>query len=68
MKSVLLAMLSAAAVALTATPSLAMPSCTVWMWQPDGTFWRQCVNDDGSRHCYQATDSTGAGQIEITCS
>ncbi len=46
----------------------AAPSCTAWMWQQDGTYWQQCVNDDGSRHCYRASDANGSGAVEISCS
>jgi hypothetical protein len=59
--------LSAAAV-LSASSAWAEASCSVWMWQSDGVYWQQCVNDDGSRHCYRATDASGSGAVEISCS
>ncbi len=58
----------AAAMCLTSSVARAEPSCTVWMWQTDGSYWQQCVNDDGSRHCYRATDSNGSNATEISCS
>jgi hypothetical protein len=47
--------------------ALADPTCGNWEWQADGSYWRQCVNDDGSQHCYTATDSKGANAKEIDC-
>jgi hypothetical protein len=60
--------LLALAVALSVSTAKADASCSTWMWQQDGSYWQQCVNDDGSRHCYRATDANGSGAVEISCS
>jgi hypothetical protein len=64
---VLMFVMLAPAMSATNTAALADPSCSVWMWQSEGNYWQQCVNDDGSRHCYQATDANGSGAHEISC-
>lgn len=58
------------AVALAAgTPAaVAEPSCTAWMDQGDGTSWRECVNDDGTTHCYKISNAPGSTQYEVACS
>jgi hypothetical protein len=56
-----------AAIITIPTVALADPSCSVWMWQSEGNYWQQCVNDDGSRHCYRATDANGSNEQEISC-
>lgn len=33
------------------TLAFAVPSCSVWLKQPDGTWWRTCVGDDGRQYC-----------------
>lgn len=47
-----------------AIPSIAVakPSCTAWMDQGDGTSWKECVNDDGSQHCYKISNKPGSKQ------
>lgn len=57
----------AAAIGMISTAALADPNCTPWMWQTDGSYWQQCVNDDGSVHCYSATDANGSNAKEISC-
>lgn len=47
--------------------ALAAPSCTDWMDQGDGTSWKECVNDDGSTHCYKISNSPGSTAYEVTC-
>ncbi len=34
----------------------AVPSCTDWMQQTDGTYWRTCVDDQGRQYCEQTVD------------
>lgn len=53
--------------ALIATPAAALPACTAWLVQEDGSYWQQCVNDDGSERCFKATDASGAHKTEIAC-
>lgn len=53
---------------LTGTAAVAEPSCSLWNWQSDGVYFQVCVNDDGSRHCYQATDANGSNAREVSCS
>jgi hypothetical protein len=47
---------------------IAAPSCTEWMDQGDGTSWKECVNDDGSQHCYKISNAQGSTAYEVTCS
>ena len=47
--------------------ALAEASCSNWLWQTGGWYWKQCVNDDGSQHCYHASDAQGTGAYEISC-
>ena len=61
--------LFAAALAISSTVARAgEPSCSTWNWQQDGTYWQQCVYDDGSRKCFKATDANGSGAYEVSCS
>ena len=39
------------ALAGTETAALAVPSCTKWLVQADGSQWRTCVGDDGRQYC-----------------
>ncbi|MDE1987423.1 MAG: hypothetical protein KGL29_07590 [Alphaproteobacteria bacterium] len=48
--------------------AVAEPSCTDWMDQGDGTSWKECVNDDGSQHCYKISNATGSTAYEVSCS
>ena len=36
--------------------ALAVPSCTNWMKQANGTYWRTCVDDNGNQYCEQTVD------------
>ncbi len=56
------------AVVFSSTVAVAAPNCGQWNWQVDGTYFQICVNDDGSRHCYKATDSYGSNAKEVSCS
>jgi hypothetical protein len=38
------------------------------MDQGDGTSWKECVNDDGSQHCYKISNAAGSTSYEVTCS
>lgn len=57
-----------AGAAALAGSAVALPSCTAWNWQSDGVYFQVCVNDDGSQHCYQATDDQGSNTVEVSCS
>jgi hypothetical protein len=61
-------MIFSALLGLSSGAALADPSCSDWMKQSDGSWWRECVNDDGTTHCYSATDDTGANATEVSCS
>jgi hypothetical protein len=50
------------------TVAIAEPSCTNWMDQGDGTSWKECVNDDGSQHCYKISNAAGSKSYEVSCS
>jgi len=56
-----------AAIAMFSFAAAADPSCSNWMWQSGGWYWQQCVNDDGSVHCYHADDDQGTNAYEISC-
>ena len=56
-----------AALSLAGSPAFAAASCSVWLWQSEANYWQQCVNDDGSAHCYRATDDSGSNAVEIAC-
>ncbi len=47
--------------------AIAPDSCTEWMWQRDGLYWRQCVKDDGSRYCQEADDAKGTNVRKVSC-
>ena len=48
--------------------AMAAPSCGKWEYQPaDGSYWQQCVYDNGSQHCFTATDDKGSNSKEISC-
>lgn len=48
------------AVAITllfsATTAFAAPSCTDWLKQTDGSYFRTCVGDDGKQYCETTVD------------
>ncbi len=44
------------------------PSYGPWQYQSPGVYWQLCVYDNGSRHCFQATDANGSNSKEISCS
>ncbi len=50
----LLLSLVALALVASATAALAVPSCTDWMKQPNGTSWRTCVDDNGKQYCEES--------------
>lgn len=50
----LMAAFLAAASTLAATAALAAPSCTNWLQQSDGSYFRTCVDDNGTQYCEQA--------------
>lgn len=60
--------ITALTICLGATAAIAEPSCTSWMDQGDGTSWKECVNDDGSQHCYKISNAAGSTAYEVTCS
>lgn len=60
MKSFLVAI---ALVTLTGV-AWAAPVCTAWMPQPDGSSWRSCVADDGTRYCESCKDNQCS---RVTC-
>jgi hypothetical protein len=46
------------AIAFNSTIVSAVPSCTNWMIQTDGSYWRTCVGDDGKQYCEQSKNGT----------
>jgi hypothetical protein len=67
MKALLCVIALALAFMLLVSTSKADPSCTGWLYQSEGNYWQECVYDDGSRHCFRATDDSGSNQEEISC-
>ena len=52
------------ALLFAASSTLAAPSCTNWMKQPDGSQWRTCVDDKGKQYCESAKN----GQVSrVSC-
>ena len=57
-----------AAITVDSAVVLAKPSCTQWMLQADGkTYWCECVNDDGTTHCYEYQKGDKVSH-EVKCS
>lgn len=56
------------AASLSATPAWAEMSCGAWNYQSAGVYFQICVDDNGARHCYKATDSSGSNAYEVSCS
>ena len=46
--------------------ALAADSCSVWMKQANGTFWRTCVDDKGHQYC-QTADAQGKNVSTVSC-
>ncbi len=69
-RSLVIAALITAFAASSVAPiaAVAEPSCTDWADQGDGTSWRECVNDDGSQHCYKISNAAGSTAYEVSCS
>lgn len=70
MSSKIVSLLGASALfagCLITTAAYAEPSCTNWMDQGNGTSWRECVNDDGSQHCYLISNAPGSTAYEVKC-
>jgi hypothetical protein len=65
--SVIALVLAAVSVTTLATIAYAAPSCTQWMDQGNGTSWRECVNDDGTTHCYVINNTAGSVAREVKC-
>ena len=41
---------------LLSTAAIAEPSCTDWLLQTDGSYFRTCVGDDGKQYCETTVD------------
>jgi hypothetical protein len=52
---------------LIAGVGLAADSCSDWLWQKDGLYWRQCVRDNGTRYCQEADDAKGTNVRTVPC-
>ena len=70
MKKLLLALLSVILLSLvviagSSSVVSAVPSCTGWMKQTDGSYFRTCVDDKGTQYC----ESKKNGRISrVRCS
>lgn len=52
---------------LVASMGIAADSCSDWLWQKDGLYWRQCVRDNGTRYCQEADDAKGRNVRTVPC-
>ena len=43
---------------LAATAHATEDNCTVWLWQTDGSYWRQCVRPNGTVYCQSRKGKT----------
>ena len=64
---ILIALIFGGTIALVAGSAIAADSCTPWMKQPDGSWWRTCVDNGGRQYCETARDGTGAGATRVSC-
>jgi hypothetical protein len=58
--------LAIALLLLAGISTLAADSCSVWMKQADGTFWRTCVDDKGHQYC-QTADAQVKNITTVSC-
>jgi hypothetical protein len=47
--------------------AVADDSCSVWLWQKDGLYWRQCVDSKGHSYCQEADDAKGKNARTVLC-
>jgi hypothetical protein len=68
MKHLLVLTVSAGALLGSTALSLAADTC-VWTQQPDGKWFGNCVNDQGTQHCVlcPAKDSTDKLCVAVSC-
>ena len=52
---------------LVSSMGIAVDSCSDWLWQKDGLYWRQCVRDNGTRYCQEADDANGKNARDVIC-
>ena len=43
---------------LATTAQATEDNCTVWLWQTDGSYWRQCVRPNGTVYCQSRKGKT----------
>jgi hypothetical protein len=60
-------MIGAALLLAGGLAAYANPSCSAWMLQQDGSWWRECVNDDGSMHCYTCPSGSDPSHDTTPC-
>jgi hypothetical protein len=46
-----MALVAVAAFVLALNVAMAVDSCSTWMKQADGSYWRTCVDDKGRQYC-----------------
>jgi hypothetical protein len=46
-----MALAAVAAFVLAFNVAMAADSCSTWMKQADGSYWRTCVDDNGRQYC-----------------
>lgn len=47
--------------------AIAPDSCSVWFWEKDGLYWRECVRDNGTQYCQEADDAKGTNVRTVSC-
>ncbi len=53
-------------VLLAGTFAFPTPSCTLWMKQTNGTYFRTCVDDKGTQYCEEKKSATGK-PYKVSC-
>lgn len=52
---------------LATLSTFADDSCTKWMWQRAGLYWRECVDAKGNTYCQEADDEKGKNARTVVC-
>lgn len=56
-----------AVLSINTSNAVAADSCTDWLKQSDGTYWRTCVDDNGRQYCQQLS-ADGKTISTVKCS
>jgi hypothetical protein len=47
--------------------AIAPDSCSKWLWQKEGLYWRLCVRDDGTQYCQEADNEQAKNIRTVPC-